>query len=151
MEIKCKSETKRNATQGLSYLGIHPIPSHQTKTLLWMPRNACWKEPDWYSCLLSCPTIFSPARTHKEHQDPSAAKRLLHLEEEEPEPQKGNAWRIHAWLVAYPWSHWHAPGWAMTWHEHTLAHAHTACRAGTAEAGAILWWQMLSRLSTEHK
>jgi hypothetical protein len=60
---------------------------------------------------------------------------------------------VHAWLVAYPWSHWQAPGWAKTWHEHTLAHAHTACflkrdRAGTAEAGATLWRWMLLRLST---
>jgi hypothetical protein len=28
--------------------------------------------------------------------------------------------------------------WAMTRFKHTLVHAHTACRAGAAEAGAIL-------------
>ena len=42
--------------------------------------------------------IVSPARTHTEHQDPSAAKRLLHLEEEDPKPQKGAAY-IHPSVV----------------------------------------------------
>ena len=37
---------RQNVEQRLSHLGIHPIYSHQTQTLLWMPRNACWKEPD---------------------------------------------------------------------------------------------------------
>jgi hypothetical protein len=32
--------------QRLSHLGIHPIYSHQTQTLLWMSRSACWQEPD---------------------------------------------------------------------------------------------------------
>ena len=27
-------------------LGIHPICSHQTQTLLWMPSSACWQEHD---------------------------------------------------------------------------------------------------------
>jgi hypothetical protein len=35
--------------------------------------------------------IDLPARTHTEHQDPSAAKHLFHLEEEDAEPQKGSA------------------------------------------------------------
>jgi hypothetical protein len=57
-------------------------------------------------------------------------------------------------LTACSLPHAYTPVWAVTWREHTLAHAHTACflkkgRAGTAEAGAILWWWMLSRLSTE--
>ena len=42
--------------------------------------------------------ISSPARMHTEHQDPSAAKRLLHLEEEDPKPQKGAAY-IHPSVV----------------------------------------------------
>jgi hypothetical protein len=25
---------------------IHPIYSNQIQTLVWMPRSACWQEPD---------------------------------------------------------------------------------------------------------
>ena len=48
--------------------------------------------------------IFSPARTHTEHQDPSAAKRLFHLEEEDPEPQKGAAY-IHPSVADWSLAH----------------------------------------------
>jgi hypothetical protein len=41
METKCGAETEGKAIQSLSHLGIHPIYSHQTQTLLLMPRNAC--------------------------------------------------------------------------------------------------------------
>ena len=44
MEIKCGVETEGKATQRLSYLGIHPINSHQTLTLLWMTRSVYQKE-----------------------------------------------------------------------------------------------------------
>jgi hypothetical protein len=40
-ETKCGAETEGNTTQRLPYLGIHPIYSHQTQTLLWMPTSAC--------------------------------------------------------------------------------------------------------------
>ena len=40
-ETKCGAETEGKAVQRLSHLGIHPIYSHQTQTLLWMPRSAC--------------------------------------------------------------------------------------------------------------
>ena len=54
METKCRAETEGKAIQRLSHLGIHPRYSHQIPTLLWMVRNACWKETD-YSCLLRGP------------------------------------------------------------------------------------------------
>jgi hypothetical protein len=38
--------TERKAIQSLPHLGIHPICRHQTKTLLLMPRKACWQVPD---------------------------------------------------------------------------------------------------------
>jgi hypothetical protein len=38
---KYQAETEGKAIQRLSHLGIHPIFSCQTQTLLWMPRNAC--------------------------------------------------------------------------------------------------------------
>jgi hypothetical protein len=41
METKCRAEIEGKAIQRLSHLGIHPIYSHQTLTLLWMPRSAC--------------------------------------------------------------------------------------------------------------
>jgi hypothetical protein len=40
METKCGAETEGKAIQRLPHLGIHPIYSHQTQTLLWMPRSA---------------------------------------------------------------------------------------------------------------
>jgi hypothetical protein len=46
MESKCRVETEAKAIQRLSYLGIHPIYSHLTSTLLLMPKCAWCKEPD---------------------------------------------------------------------------------------------------------
>jgi hypothetical protein len=40
METKCGAEMEGKAIQRLPHLGIHPISSHQTQTLLWMPRSA---------------------------------------------------------------------------------------------------------------
>jgi hypothetical protein len=40
-ETKCGVETEGKAIQRLPQLGTHPIYSHQTQTLLWMPRSAC--------------------------------------------------------------------------------------------------------------
>jgi hypothetical protein len=40
-ETECGAETERKAIQRLPLLGIYLINSHQTQTLLWMPRNAC--------------------------------------------------------------------------------------------------------------
>jgi hypothetical protein len=40
-EAMCRAETKGKATQRMPYLGIHPIFSHQTQTLLWMPTSSC--------------------------------------------------------------------------------------------------------------
>jgi hypothetical protein len=45
-ETKCGAETERKVIQRLPHLGIHPIYSHQTQTLLWMPTSSCWQEPD---------------------------------------------------------------------------------------------------------
>jgi hypothetical protein len=46
METKSRAETEGKTIQRLPHLGIHPINSHQTLTLLWMLRNVCWKKPD---------------------------------------------------------------------------------------------------------
>jgi hypothetical protein len=46
METKYRAETEGKAIQSLLHLGIHPIYSHQTQTLLWMTRSACWQGPD---------------------------------------------------------------------------------------------------------
>ena len=43
-ELKCGAETEGKAMQRLPYLGIHPINSHQTLTLLWTTRSAYQKE-----------------------------------------------------------------------------------------------------------
>jgi hypothetical protein len=41
MKTKYGAETGGKATQRLAHLGIYPIYSHQTQTLVWMPRSAC--------------------------------------------------------------------------------------------------------------
>jgi hypothetical protein len=40
-EKNCGAETEGKTTQRLPYLGIFPIYSHQTQTLLWIPARAC--------------------------------------------------------------------------------------------------------------
>jgi hypothetical protein len=40
-ETKYGAETGGKAIKRLPYLGIYPIFSHQTHTVLWMPRSAC--------------------------------------------------------------------------------------------------------------
>jgi hypothetical protein len=40
-ETKCGTETEGKTIQILLHLGIYPIYSHQTQTLLWMPGSAC--------------------------------------------------------------------------------------------------------------
>jgi hypothetical protein len=40
-ETKCGSETEGKAIQRLPHLGIHPINSHQTQTLLWIKTRSC--------------------------------------------------------------------------------------------------------------
>ena len=41
METKCGTEAEGKAIHTLPHLGIHPIYSHQTQTLFWMPTSAC--------------------------------------------------------------------------------------------------------------
>jgi hypothetical protein len=45
-EPKCGAETGGRIIQRLYHLGIHPIYSYQTQTLLWMPTSACSQELD---------------------------------------------------------------------------------------------------------
>ena len=40
-ETKCGAETEGKTIQRLPHLGIHPIYSQQTQTLLWIPTSAC--------------------------------------------------------------------------------------------------------------
>ena len=46
METMYGAETEGKTIQRLPHLGIHTIYSHQTQTLLQMPRSACLQEPD---------------------------------------------------------------------------------------------------------
>jgi hypothetical protein len=50
-ETKCGVETEGKDILRLPHMGIHPIHTHQTKTLLWMPKK-CMLTGAWYSCLL---------------------------------------------------------------------------------------------------
>jgi hypothetical protein len=44
--MKCGVDIEGKAIQRLPHLAIHPIYSHQTQTLLWMPGSGCWQDPD---------------------------------------------------------------------------------------------------------
>jgi hypothetical protein len=44
METMCRSESEVKSIQRLCHLWINPIYRHQTQTLLWMPRSACWQD-----------------------------------------------------------------------------------------------------------
>jgi hypothetical protein len=49
--------------QRLPHLGIHPIISHQTQTLLHMPERFCWRDPVIavsYDAVAFCEYYFSP-------------------------------------------------------------------------------------------
>ena len=46
MKIKYRAETGGKVIQRMSQPGVHHRHSHQTPTLLWMLRIACWKDPD---------------------------------------------------------------------------------------------------------
>ena len=46
IQTKFGAETEGKVIQWLSHLGIHPVYSYQTQTLLWMPTSACWQKPD---------------------------------------------------------------------------------------------------------
>ena len=54
-ETKCEAETEGMIIQRLPHLGIHPVYSHQTQTLLWIPPGACWQDPDIAVCLEALP------------------------------------------------------------------------------------------------
>ena len=41
IEKNCGTETEGKAIQRLPHLGIHPVYSHQTQTVLWIPRISC--------------------------------------------------------------------------------------------------------------
>jgi hypothetical protein len=44
-ETKLRAEIKGMTVQKLPHLGIHPINSHQTQTLLQMTTRACSQDP----------------------------------------------------------------------------------------------------------
>jgi hypothetical protein len=51
-ETKFGPKTKGWTIQRLSHLGVHPIISHQTQTLLHMYASKILMKKPWYSCLL---------------------------------------------------------------------------------------------------
>jgi hypothetical protein len=59
MEKKFGTKTKGWTIQRLPHLGIHPIISHQTQTLLHMPARFCRKDPD---IAVSCETMPVPGK-----------------------------------------------------------------------------------------
>ena len=58
-ETKFGAEMKGWIIQRLPYLGIHPIISHQTQTILHMPARFCWKDPN---IAVSCEAMPVPGK-----------------------------------------------------------------------------------------
>jgi hypothetical protein len=51
-------------------------------------------------------------------------------------------WHVSSWLAAHSSPHYYIPGWAVTWHEFTLAPAHITCLPVRHSGGS--WWQLLT-------
>ena len=60
-ETKFRAETEGKTIQRLPHLGMHPIYSHQTQTLLYMPEILCWQDPD-IALSLSCEAMLVPGK-----------------------------------------------------------------------------------------
>ena len=58
-ETKFGAKMKGWTIQRLPHLEIHPIISHQTQTLLYMPEILCWQDPD---IALSCEAMPMPGK-----------------------------------------------------------------------------------------
>jgi hypothetical protein len=58
-ETKFGAETEGRTILRLPHLGIHPINSHQTQTLLHMPVRFCWQDPD---IAVSCEALPVPGK-----------------------------------------------------------------------------------------
>jgi hypothetical protein len=83
---KYGAETEGKATQRLSYLGIHPIYSYQTQTILWMLTSACWQEPD---IAVSWEALPVPDKYRSEGSQPSIRLSIgSPMEEVEKGPKK---------------------------------------------------------------
>ena len=88
-ETKCGAETKGMTIQTLPHLGIHPIYSHQTQILLWMPISVYWQKPviavsgeatpvpDKYRGGCSQPTIG--LNTESPMEEPFFERQLTHI------------------------------------------------------------------------
>jgi hypothetical protein len=62
-DTNCGAENEGKATQRLSHLGIHPIYSHESPTLLWMQTSACWQELNIAVFWETLPTIGLSTRS----------------------------------------------------------------------------------------
>jgi hypothetical protein len=88
-------------------------------------------------CILSLTrAIVSTARKHSWETGSFCSKKALLI--------YTLVWCVHTWLAALPEPHHHAPGWAVTWHEFTLAPAHITCLPVKHSGGS--WWWLLTAL-----
>ena len=58
-ETKFGAKTKGGTIQRLPHLGVHPIISHQTQTLLHSPARFCWRDAD---IAVSCEAKLVPGK-----------------------------------------------------------------------------------------
>ena len=67
-ETKCGAESEGKTIQILPHLGIHPIYSYKTQTLLWMPTSDCWPEPN---IAVTWEALLVHDKYRREHSQPA--------------------------------------------------------------------------------
>jgi hypothetical protein len=141
---KCGAETKIKAIQRLPHLGIYPIYRHQTQTLLWMPKSACWQEPN---IAVSWEDLPEPDKYRGECSQPAIGLSTRSRMEE-----LGKDWRNWRGLQTI----WRATIWTNQTHTPQgslgLNHQPRSTYVGTHGSSCICsrgWWPYLTSMGGE--
>ena len=80
------------------------------------------------------------------------AKLYCFIRQKTPNKENGAAYiplrvSVSSWLAAHSSPYYYAPGWAVTWHEFTLAPAHITCLPVRHIRGS--WWRLFTAIHTQ--
>jgi hypothetical protein len=95
---------------------------------------------------------ISPARIHSDNRI-LLRQRFIASSEGRPRTRKmvlliyPSVWHVSSWLAAHSSPYYYAPGWAVTWHEFTLAPAHITCLPVRHSGGS--WWWLFTAIHTQ--
>ena len=124
METNCGTETERVVIQRLPHLGIHPIHSHKTWTILWMPKSACWWKLYLERILKNLTNTDQDA--HSQHWTECGESRMEEL-------KKG----CKSWGALQPHGGSNSVNRSDSWRPRLLDHQPKNTRVGTYGAGCI--------------